>query len=120
MRQITLEIVIFCKHEVSFPVLSDSQRLYYEDAMYCSLRNSISKVSAVIAFAEEDTLVGSIQYFADMSNRAYVKSDYTEEIKSEVCLWICVEGLCQLHKSSVRLGNREVPSRETLGRVIVL
>lgn len=82
MRQNPLEIVTFCKRETGFPVLGGSQRLHYEDAMYCSLQDSISKVSAASAFAEEDILVGSIQYFADMSNRVSVKNDYVEEIKS--------------------------------------
>jgi len=73
---------MFCKHGTGFPVLRGSQKLYYEDATHCSLHGSISRVSAASAFAEEDILVGSIQYFADTSNRVCVKSDYVEEIKS--------------------------------------
>lgn len=41
---------------------------------------AISRVSAASAFAERDVLVGSIWYFADMFNRACVKSDYVDEI----------------------------------------
>lgn len=39
-------------------------------------------MSAASAFDEEDILVDRIQYFSDMSIRAYVKPDYVEEIKS--------------------------------------
>lgn len=43
---------------------------------------AISRVSPASLLAEKHVLVSSSQYFADMSNRACVKSDYVDEIKS--------------------------------------
>lgn len=117
MRQNPLEIVIFCKHETVFPVLSGSQSLHYEDATYCSLRDSISRVSAASAFAEEDILVGSIQYFADTSRECVWRVIMLKKLNLGSAFGFVWKDFVS-DSSSLRLGKRGVPSREALWRGI--
>lgn len=81
MRQKPLEIVIFVSRNLAFQFLITVEG--YIIKMLCTVvYMAVSRMSAALAFAEKDVLVGSIQYFADMSNRAYMKSNYVDKIKS--------------------------------------